>query len=433
MSKTFRQLFTLLLLANIILLSGCVKDKVTTTFIAYEPVYKTKAEVLQSIKDNAATPLKQTGKIALYGQYIFINEVNKGVHIIDNSNPAAPRNIAFVNIPGNIDIAVRNNMLYADIYTDMLTIDISDMSNVAIRKVSDNIFPERIYTGNFVADPTKYIVDWIRHEATEEREIESIRDFVSSGNWMEGDGLFQSGDFGNASTAANGGIKSNSIGGSMARFTLVNNYLYTVGRSVLTAFNVTNAADPVFESVTPLGWDIETVYPLNNKLFIGSKTGMFIYNIDNPSTPVRLGDFSHACFDDPVIANEDYAFVTLKANTDGSACWGVNTLQQSQLDIIDINDLTRPMLIKTYNMEEPMGLSLDGDHLFICDGKGGLKIYNAADVNNIQLLHTISDIAPFDVITFNNRALVVAKEGFVQYDYTNMNTIQKLSTIAIEK
>jgi len=432
MNKLFRLFSMLLVLSMAFLLPGCIKDKVTTTLVAYEPVYKTKAEVLQLIRGNAAAPLRQTGKIALYGNYIFINEVNKGVHIIDNSNPAAPINTGFINIPGNIDIAIRNNMLYADMYTDMLTIDIDNMSNVTVRKINYNIFPERIYSGGFVADSSRYIVDWVRHEATEEREIKQVRDNIGIGMWMEGDALSQSGTFSNAPTAANSGTKSNSIGGSMARFTLVNNYLYTVGRSSLSAFDVSNAADPALQTVTPLGWDIETVYPLHNKLFIGSRTGMFIYSIDNPAVPAHLGSFSHACFDDPVIANEDYAFVTLKATTGVSNCWGVAP-QQSQMDIIDINNLNNPVLVKTYNMEEPMGLSLAGDNLFVCDGKGGLKIFNAADVNNLQLLRTINDINPFDVITYDNRALVVAKEGFVQYDCSNINNIRKLSTITVEK
>lgn len=431
MNKALRSLTLLLAASFVFLLHGCIKDKVTTTLIAYEPVYKSKAEVLQSINGNAARPLQQTGKIALYGNYIFINEVNKGVHIIDNSNPEIPRNVAFINIPGNIDIAVRSNILYADIYTDMLAIDISNIDNVVVRKVNYNIFPERVYTGNFVADSSRYIVDWVKHETTEEREVKQARDNINLGVWMEGD-MSQSGNFSNSPASSGGGTKSNSIGGSMARFTLVNNYLYTVGRSSLSAFNVQNAADPVLENVTPLGWNIETVYPLNNKLFIGSQTGMFIYAIDNPASPSRLGEFSHACFDDPVIANDAYAFVTLKATEGASSCWGVAP-QQSQLDIVDIHDLSRPTLIKTYLMEEPMGISLDDNHLFLCDGTGGLKVYNTADVNNIQLLQTIRGIQPFDVITYGKRAIVVAKEGIFQYDYTNINNIRKLSTIRIEK
>jgi hypothetical protein len=417
----------MMLAVSVFLLQGCIKDTLTTTHIAYEPVYKSKAEVLAGIKSSGPTSLVNTGKLALYGNYILVNEINKGVHIIDNSNPASPVNIAFIEIPGNLDLAVKDNMLYADIFTDMVTIDITNISNAVLKKMNYNVFPERQYTGSFIADSARYIVDWIKHETREKTEIERNNINIGRGIWLEGDSMAQ-----NFSTAANGTTKSNSIGGSMARFTIVNNYLYTVGRSSLSSINVSNAADPVIENTNQLGWNIETIFPLNNKLFIGSQTGMFIFNLDNPAEPTMLGNFSHACFGDPVIANDRYAFVTLKAMTNASQCWGVAP-QRNEMDIVDISTINQPILAKIYDMEEPQGLSLDGNDLFVCDGKGGLKIYDAADVMNLRLLRTFNDINPFDVITYNGIAIVVAKEGISQYDYHNINNVRKLSTIAINK
>jgi hypothetical protein len=49
------------------------------------------------------------GKLFIQGHYIFLNEVDKGIHVIDNSNPAQPRNVAFIDIPGNVDLAVKGN------------------------------------------------------------------------------------------------------------------------------------------------------------------------------------------------------------------------------------------------------------------------------------------------------------------------------------
>lgn len=413
----------------VLLLNGCVKDKLTTTHTAFEPVYKSKAAVLQDIKGNAAMPLKHTGKIALYGQYIFINEVNKGVHIIDNTNKMSPKNIAFINIPGNLDIAIKNNVLYADIYTDLLAIDIANLQNVSVKKINYNVFPEKYLNAGFSMDTSNYIVDWIVHEATTQRDIDALKGQISNGAWIS-ETLYQADNYSNTANAS-GGNKANSIGGSMARFTLVNDFLYTVGRSALSSFNVSNAANPVLENTTQLGWNIETIFPLNNKLFIGAQTGMFIYNIDNPASPAFQSSFVHACFDDPVIANERYAFVTLKATTAASNCWGFAP-QQSQMDVLDISNINQPTLIRIYDMEEPMGLSLDGNNLFVCDGKGGLKIYNAADVDDLQLLRTINNINPFDVIAYNKTAIVVAKEGILQFDYSDITAVRHLSTLAIE-
>jgi hypothetical protein len=230
------------------------------------------------------------------------------------------------------------------------------------------------------------------------------------------------------------------VTGSMARFTIVNNYLYTVGRSNLTAFDISNSFVPVKEQVTTVGWNIETIYPFNGKLFIGGQNGMFIYDIANPSAPERLGTFAHACFNDPVVANHTHAFVTLRAMTPRVDQDGVSTLpftcrgaapQQNQLDIVDINNLMAPTLVKTYEMTEPMGISLDGNYLFLCDGKGGLKLFDVSNVNQIKLHKAFTNINPFEVITYNKNAIVVARGGLFQFDYSDINNIRQISQIVV--
>ncbi|MEO6548312.1 MAG: hypothetical protein ABIN94_09945 [Ferruginibacter sp.] len=408
------------LLAVVFMLQSCVKDTLQSTFTYFTPVYKTKAEVLQSIKSAPPSALHNTGKLFLHGNYIFINELNKGVHIIDNSNPLAPKNMSFVSIPGNVDIAVKNSILYADLFTDLVTIDITDPTNVVLKNVIANVFPDKaLFTGNNT-DSTKYIVDWIRQETKDKKAIQEGSS--SPMLWLS--------DAAMSSTVAS---STKSIGGSMARFTIVNNYLYTVGQSNLTAFNISLPSQPKKENVKSLGWNIETIYPMKDKLFIGGQTGMFIYSLTNPSEPGFISSFSHACFRDPVIADDDYAYVTLRATAENSPCWGATGAQRNELDVVSIANLLQPSLIKVYDMAEPKGLSKDGNLLFICDGKGGLKIFNAASVQDIKLLKVFSNIKPFDVICNAGIAIVVADEGLYQYDYSNINNIRVISKIAITK
>src|SRR6266446_6677913 len=108
------------------LLQGCLKDKLTQTYSILVPIYKAKDEVYGNIKSNVPQEIQSPGKIFLYGNYIFLNEIDKGVHIIDNSNPASPVEKAFIDIPGNLDIAVKGSTLYADLYTDLVVVDISN-------------------------------------------------------------------------------------------------------------------------------------------------------------------------------------------------------------------------------------------------------------------------------------------------------------------
>ena len=57
------------------------------------------------IKSGAPKEVKNPGKIVILGRYIFLNEVDKGIHVIDNSNASSPKNVAFIDMPGNMDLA----------------------------------------------------------------------------------------------------------------------------------------------------------------------------------------------------------------------------------------------------------------------------------------------------------------------------------------
>jgi hypothetical protein len=153
---------------------------------------------------------------------------------------------------------------------------------------------------------------------------------------------------------------------------------------------------------------------------------MFIYNLSNPADPARVSQFTHATSCDPVIADDNYAYVTLRS---GTACNGFT----NQLEVIDVTNLSSPVLKKTVPMTNPHGLAKDGDKLFICDGKSGLKMYDASTPTDIKLVKQVADLETFDVIAFGGRAIVVAKDGLYQYDYSNGNNLAPISKLAIEK
>lgn len=398
------------------LISGCLKDKLTKTYTILTPVYKAKTEVYANIKSNTPREVGTPGKIFLYGNYIFLNEVDKGVHIIDNTNPSNPIVKAFINIPGNLDIAVKGNTLYADLYEDLVVVDITNPLQASFVKHINKVFPERQYTNGFVPDSTMVIVDWIKKDTTIDinsycnRCMYDVAALSSS----------QSGGF------STGAAPTVGIAGSMARFSIVNNYLYTVNTSSLSSFNITTTINPVRTASQQVGWNIETIYPFSNKLFIGSMTGMFIYDISNPATPVAQGQFSHARRCDPVIADGNYAYVTLR---NGTACAG-NT---NQLDVVNITNINSPVLAKTYPMTNPHGLSKDNNLLFICDGKDGLKMYDASNPLNIVLKKHLPAIETYDAIANNGNLLVVAKDGLYQYGYSSPGTLDFKSKISVSR
>ena len=400
------------------ILQGCLKDKMTKTYTILTPVYKEKTEVYANIKSNAPRAVESPGKIFMYGNYIFLNDIDKGVHVIDNSNPASPVLKAFINIPGNLDIAVKGNTLYADLYGDLVVVDITNPLQANFVKHINNVFPERTYGNGFVADTSKIIVNWVKRDTTININA-GCRGCLYDVVALSGSGSGGSGGNGAGVTVA--------MAGSMARFSIVNDYMYTVNRLMLTSFNISSTNNPVRTATQQVGSNtIETIYPFSNKLFIGSMDGMFIYDISNPATPVAQGQFAHARRCDPVIADGNYAYVTLR---NGTACTG----STNQLDVVNINNIMAPVLSKTYLMTNPHGLSKDNNLLFICDGKDGLKMYDATNPLNIVLKNQITDIETYDAIAYNGNLLVVAKDGLYQYGYAAPGSLSFKSKIAVNR
>ncbi len=410
-----------LIFAVALLFQSCVKDRCTQTFKVYRPILKAKQEVRNNIKTGAARALKNPGKLTLMGNYIFLNELEKGIHIIDNTNPSQPRNLYFIEIPGNVDIAVRGTILYADLYDELVAIDISNPAQVQLKSTTLRAFPERNFGNGFATDTSMFIIDWIAKDTTVTLNCAGNNAIPEMDLAIRNSGGLSS--FANAA----GAPVQTGINGSMARFAIVNDYMYTVSNTSLHVFDLNNSDRPLRINTVNIGWGIETIYPFKNNLFIGSQTGMFIYGLNNPATPHAKGTFTHAFACDPVVADDTYAYVTLR---NGTACRNASL---NQLDVIDVQDLNRPFLIKSYNMTNPHGLAKDGNLLFICDGRDGLKIMDATLPYSMKQLNHFTGIETYDVIAWNNNAIVVSKDALVQYDYSNPQNIKERSRLTIEK
>lgn len=144
--------------------------------MGYQPVYLSESEA-KTIAYESPRALKNQGKIYVKDNYIFIGDIGLGVHVIDNSNPEAPQKVGFIRIYGNHDIAIKGTSLYADNYSDLVTIDISNMSQPIVTKrieafynLSQNNYPPNVPYGTYFecVDPSKgFVVDW------QEVELES--------------------------------------------------------------------------------------------------------------------------------------------------------------------------------------------------------------------------------------------------------------------
>jgi len=108
----------------------------------YKPLLMPRAQLEQGVAVLPPQEMHNTGKIYLRDPYILINERYEGVHIINNQTPASPQPIAFLRIPGNVDVAMKGNMLYADSGPDLLTFDLSNMQAARLLNRVKDAVPE---------------------------------------------------------------------------------------------------------------------------------------------------------------------------------------------------------------------------------------------------------------------------------------------------
>jgi hypothetical protein len=412
--------FALAIVIYILSLSSCLEDSCTETrtFVQYTPVYLTKAQFRTDISAEPTRKLENPGKFYFYKTYLFINDQGKGIHVYDLKNQTQPTKLAFYNIPGNFDIAIKGNVLYADNVIDLVALDIS---NIAQPKLVKRIEDYREIYKNF--EPLQYFAYSVKSDRT------TVLD-CSNENFNSQFFTVDSNVFFDKSTAPSSSVLSSSVsngntgvGGSFARFTVVNEYLYVVDQSSLKSYLVSAPENPILKHTNQLGWGIETIFPYKDKLFIGSNSGMYIFDNSKPETPYLQSIFEHARACDPVVVNDNTAYVTLR---DGSECLGYI----NQLDVIDITNVLNPRLIKSYPMQNPHGLSVSDKNLFLAEGIHGFKVLDVKDPKNVKQISAVTSIHSYDMISLNNDILfMIGDDGFYLYDVSNVEKPKLISTI----
>jgi len=379
-------------------------------YLIATPVTMSLSDFKNSVEIVEPVPIIESGKVYAYQNYIFVNDKYKGVHVIDNSDPASPQKVSFIKIAGNVDISVKGNFLYADSLTDLIVLDISEINAIKIVNRMENVLSDNvvwpvadIYEYDGIDYQNEIVVGW--NVRTESRLITEVNNRI--------DDLFMIAEAANDSQVGQGG--------SLARFKIVNDYLYAVGSHTISVFDISDLENPRDLEDVYAGFDIETIFNQGDHLFLGSMRGMYIYDISSPETPSFISEFQHGTACDPVVVDGDYAFVTLRG---GNNCGAT----ESGLFIVDISDIATPVLATTYAMDGPYGLGIKDNKLFICDGESGLKVYDKTNIENLELLNHYKNIITFDVIPMDETLIMIGDEILYQYRYLD-NDIELISSL----
>ncbi|MEN8158212.1 MAG: hypothetical protein ABFS10_14765 [Bacteroidota bacterium] len=416
----------LLILIAVIAFTSCT-DRKLQTYVANVPVYMSYEELRSPVQVTSEQELVQPGKIYFKDNYMYINEFHKGIHVVDLSDPSNPQVKAFIEVPGNVDMAIRNDVLYADSYVDLVLIDISNPLQPAEVKRMEDLF-------EYVIPPYDY--DYPLDEIDQERGVvtgflieEITREVhINPYPWpIYQDYAFAAESGGRPMTYPAGSGDTYGVGGSMARFLTYDDYLYVLESTyLLKSIDISNTDEPEMVHKQNLWGNVETIFISGEYMYVGAANGMHILSLDEPAAPNPISTYQHITSCDPVVVAGDRAYVTLRS---GNNCGG----NQDLLEVIDISNKSNPSRMASFDMTEPYGLGIDNSTLFVCEGEHGLKVYDATNPYSItdHKIAEFTDIHAHDVIPLSSFLFMIGEDGFYIYDYSDLQDIFLMGTLPV--
>jgi hypothetical protein len=266
---------------------------------------------------------------------LFVSDVGVGVHVYDVADPANPSLLYTIPLQGNTGNAAVGDVLYASNYTSIKAFHLGSESYVEVASIERERQPPPFNEGygrskgygcsceNTVSSPAR--------------------------------------------------APTQSQGSSYATFAVVGDYLYYIDYDYLVALDVSDPLKPRQAGKTRIGWDVQTIYPAGQFLFIGGAVGMYIYDRTDPTAPVEVGRLVHTRACDPVVVDGATAFVTLRG---AGQCGGV----KDELLSIDITDPAAPKLLCETDVLTPYGLAADAGagRLYVSKGANGFVLFDVS-------------------------------------------------------
>lgn len=401
-----RKIVYLIALIGVMGLNACNEEfgTVTITFTKATPIYGDLAEIRQTPLKGEISSIVNPGKIFVSENKLLVGEENKGIHVIDNSNPENPVNISFINIPGNKEFYVQGNHIYAESYYDMVKIDISNINEPVLVSRVEDAFNASNFDNNGQA-LIGFNFEKVSYEPGEDERYDDIvlANQVNYFNYR--DQIIPPSNV-PASFAGN----SQQAIGSVNRIAYNDGYVYVISRSFLTSFSDNGTLE--LQSSFSLAWEMETIFPHDNKLFVGTMSSMEVLDLSDPANPSNIYTFWHAVSCDPVLPVDDVAYLTLRSG--GTNCPGDDNL----LFALDITDASNATIAQQITMDSPFGMTMIGDKLYVGEGENGIKIFDATDRRNLVLETSDRSIKAYDVLAHPTRAdllLIAGPNGLDQY------------------
>lgn len=336
--------------------------------------------------DAIISPVNMT----LAGNRLFVSDRYTGLHVYDITNLSAPSKVIQIFRGNNAGAAVKGDIIYTNHYNQLQAIRITGESFEVVARIGE-VYGEEV-------------------------------------PWNEGP--MGNDDYGYSCSCASSYDAAQSPGpsgggSSYATFVLIDDYLYRVHDSFLIVYDVTNQEKPKEVSRVEVGWDIETLYPTQNFMFIGGQRGMYIFTRADPTRPRQIAKIEHARACDPVVVSGSTAFVTLRG---GNRCGQA----PDELLCVSIKDPSQPEVVATKPLQTPWGLAVQDNGLYVSHGENGYSLLDISQSDNPTIRATWADEATRDFLWFGNTLFVLGDDNVSIYDVTDPMAPRLLSKVEPE-
>lgn len=416
----------ILFLLAFVLFQGCIED-VGTVKVTYEKATAIYGD-LEALRNqelfSQSKPITDAGKIFIGEDFLLIGEEGEGIHVFDNSVPENPMNVGFINIFGSREFYLAGNELYAESVYDMVKIDLTNIREPRLVARINNAFAEPMENSN-----GEQLIGFNYETVSEEfgindSRLEQIRQSIDNIVYLSFENQLIPPSAVPTSFAGN----SNGTIGTVNRIAEHEGHVYVIGKRELSVFSSNGSFEMISQEQTHWG-EMETVYPLGNRLFIGTQNSMVVFSLSNPAMPEYMGNYWHPVSCDPVLpVNENTAYVSLRSG-EFAACPG-DTNELLVLNIDNSSGLVSE--IQSFGLSSPYGMTVKGNRLYVGEGANGLAVFNASDPRNLSLINIDRSIEAYDIIPHPTRSdmiLIAGPEGFSQYEISASDVFSFVSNV----
>ena len=318
--------------------------------------------------------------MTLSGSRLYVSDSDTGVHVYDVSNLSAPTKVIRIPLGGNLSSAVKDDIIYTNHYRQVQAIRITDSGYEVVATIDEPY-----------SDP-------------------------HGQPWHEGV-MDESSGFGCAACSndydrMSSPIPAPSTGSSFATFAVIDNELYRVYDGKLSVYDISDAKKLTKVASVHINWNVETLYPTQDLLFVGGQLGMYIFDRTDPWNPKQLSAIEHTVACDPVVVDGSTAFVTLRQ---GYFCGaGVDELM-----CVNIADPSQPVVMCEKPITTPWGLAVQNSQLFLSHGDSGYSLLDVSKPDAPEVKANWPTLATRDFIWSGNTLFVMSQDNVYIYDVTN--------------